>query len=270
MTDQPTVTDKAQAFARLHAEGTFVLANFWDTGSAVLLDRLGLPALATTSAGFAQSLGRLDGHVTLEEKLTHCETCAGLTRAPISVDFEQGFADTPEAVARNLMRLAETGVVGASIEDFSGTGLYDINLAKDRIIACSEAVRSLDFPFTLTARAENLIRGVLDLDDTITRLQAYQAAGADVLYAPGLASIEQIRRVLAAVDKPINVLCSFMPDTTLADYTELGVRRISLGGALANHATGATLRAGRAMLERGEFSWVTNAASRIDINQLLS
>jgi 2-methylisocitrate lyase-like PEP mutase family enzyme len=270
MTDQATVIGKAQAFARLHEGGTFVLANFWDTGSAVLLDRLGFPALATTSAGFAQSLGRLDGQVTLEEKLTHCEACAALTRAPISVDFENGFADTPETVARNLMRLAETGVVGASIEDFSGADLYDINLAKERIIACSEAVRSLDFPFTLTARAENLIRGVLDLDDTITRLQAYEAAGADVLYAPGLASIEQVRRVLAAVNKPINVLSSFMPGTTLADYTELGVRRISLGGALANYATGATLRAGRAMLERGEFSWVTDGARRTDLNQLLS
>jgi len=160
-------------------------------------------------------------------------------------------------------------VVGASIEDFDGTEIYDRSLAVERIQAGAEAVAALDFPFTLTARAENLIRGVQDLEDTLGRLRAYEAAGADVLYAPGLASVEAIQALLDSVSKPINVLFAFMPDTTLDTYAELGVRRISLGGALANHAIGATLRAASQMLDAGEFTWAMDAAPGSVIRQLL-
>ena len=267
-----TQQQKAQAFAALHNDGTFIMPNFWDVGSAVLLEKLGFTALATTSAGLAQALGRVDGQVSLEEKLTHCSDVANKTSAPISADFENGFADEPDATAANLLRVAATGVVGASIEDFSGTEIYDQGLAVERIAACAEAVATLDYPFMLTARAENLLRSprsVQDLDDTIARLVAFEAAGADVLYAPGLASSEQIQAVLDAVSKPINVLFAFMPDTTFAEYAELGVRRISIGGALANHAFGATLSAANQMLESGEFSWILDAAPGRIIKQLL-
>lgn len=261
--------EKGAAFKTLHAEGTFVMPNFWDVGSAVLLQRLGFQALATTSAGFAQSIGRLDGQISLAEKLAHCAATAAATDVPISADFENGFADAPAETAANLLRVAEAGVVGASIEDYSGSEIYPAELAVERIQACAEAVAALDFPFTLTARAENLIRGVQDLDDTIKRLVAFADAGADVVYAPGLASTEQIQAVLDAVNKPINVLFAFMPDTTLTEYAELGVRRISLGGALANHAIGATLTAANQMLELGEFTWVMQAAPGKVIKQLL-
>jgi 2-methylisocitrate lyase-like PEP mutase family enzyme len=264
-----TQKEKAQTFAALHDHGTFIMPNFWDAGSARLLEKLGFAAIASTSAGLAQALGRVDGQVSLEEKLTHCKAVANVTAAPISVDFENGFADEPAAAAENLLRVAATGVVGASIEDYSGTEIYDQGLAVERIEACAEAVATLDYPFMLTARAENLLRGVQDLDDTIARLMAYEAAGADVLYAPGLASTEQVQVVLEAVNKPINVLFAFMPATTYAEYTELGVRRISIGGALANHAIGATLSAASQMLETGEFNWVLDAAPGKVIKQLL-
>jgi len=264
-----TQLEKARTFRSLHESGTFILANFWDAGSAVMLERLGFQALASTSAGYAQTLGRLDGQISLEDVLGHCAQVANATQAPISVDFENGFADEPAAAAQNLLRLAATGVVGASIEDYASSGIYDPTLAVERIQACAEAVAGLDFPFTLTARAENLIRGVQDLDDTIARLQTFEAAGADVLYAPGLSSSEQIQAVLGAVSAPINVLFVFMPDTPLATYAELGVRRISLGGALANHAIGATLNAASQMLEGGEFTWVMDAAPGKIIRQLL-
>ncbi len=265
-----TQAEKAEAFCALHAQGTFIMPNFWDVGSAVILQRLGFLAFASTSAGFAQASGRLDGQITLAEKLDHCRAVAAATQVPISVDFEHGFAHEPQEVAENLIQLAATGVVGASIEDFSREDIYDITLATERIQASVEAAASLDFPFTLTARAENLIRGVQDLDDTINRLVAYESAGADVLYAPGLSSIEQIEAVLDAVQKPINVLFAFMPDTPLEAYAKLGVRRISLGSALANHAIGATLSAANAMLENGDFTWVMDAAPGRVINQLLS
>lgn len=264
-----TQADKAQTFSRLHEEGTFVMPNFWDMGSAVLLERLEFKALATTSAGFAQSLGRLDGQVSLEEKLDHCRQTATVTTVPISVDFEQGFADAPDQAAANLLRLTETGVVGASIEDYSGRDIYPLSLGVERIQACAEALTRLDFKFTLTARAENLIRGVQDLNDSIARLNAYAAAGADVVYAPGLASPEQVKAVLDEVDKPLNVLFALMPNVSMAQYAQLGVRRISLGGALANHAIGATLQAAHEMLEAGTFGWVANAASGKAIRQLL-
>jgi 2-methylisocitrate lyase-like PEP mutase family enzyme len=268
MVDQ---AEKAQVFKTLHdREETFVIPNPWDAGSARLLTGLGFKALATTSAGFAQSLGRLDGQITLEEKIDHCRALCSVTDLPVSVDFENGFADTPEEAAANLLKLAETGVVGASIEDYSGSAIYDFNLAVERITACVEAVSQLSFPFMLTARAENLLRGVNDLDDTINRLLAFEAAGANVLYAPGLNTMEQVETVVAAVHQPVNVLFAFMPQVTLDQYSAAGVRRVSLGGALANLAIGSTVNAANQISESGSFEWVKNAAPGGLVKKLLS
>ena len=264
-----TQADKAQQFVELHQSGTFIMANFWDVGSAVILEKMGFKALASTSAGAAQALGKLDSQLTLDEKLTHLAQVCAVTSAPVSADFEHGFADEPQKAAENLIRAAQAGIVGASIEDWSREATYDIGLAVERIQACAEAKNKLAFPFTLTARAENLLRQTGDLDEAIKRLQAYADAGADVLYAPGLANEEQITAVLQAVDKPINVLFAFMPDMPLSKYKSLGVRRISLGGALANLATGVVLDAATAMLEAGDFTWAKNMASGRTINQLL-
>lgn len=264
-----TQSDKAQQLRDLHEQGTFILPNFWDVGSARILERLGFQALASTSAGFAQAIGKLDSAVTLDEKLMHLAQVCAATDAPVSADFEHGFADSPRECAENLLRAAEAGVVGASIEDWSRTEIYDINHATDRIAACVEAVASLDHAFTLTARAEVLLRRTGDLDEAIKRLQAYEAAGAEVLYAPGLSSTEQIQTVIASVSKPINVLFAFMPDLNFSEYDELGVRRISLGSALANRALGATLQASNQMLEQGDFTWSLDAAPGNIINSLL-
>ena len=264
-----THQEKGSTFKALHESGTFIMPNFWDPGSAIMLERLGFKALASTSAGFANAIGKLDSDVTLEEKLSHLASVCAVTSVPVSADFEHGFADEPKACAENVLRAAEAGVVGASVEDWSREALYDLNQAADKIAACAEAIKTLDFDFTLTARAENLLRGVGTIDDTLKRLQAYEAAGADVLYAPGLASAEQIQLVLDTVSKPINVLFAFMPDMNFAEYDELDVRRISLGSALANHAIGATLRATSLMLEQGDFAWALDAAPGGTIASLL-
>ena len=249
--------DKAIAFRKLHEQGTFIIPNFWDVGSAVALEKQGFKALASTSAGFAQAIGLKDGQVTLEQKLRHLSDVAAATSVPIAADFEHGFADRPEDCAANLLRAAETGIVGASIEDWSRSELYDLGLSRERIVACVEALSTLDFPFTLTARAENLLRGVGTIEDTIERLKAFENAGAHVLFAPGLSDDEQIRAVMAAVNAPLNILFAFMPKKTVADYQALGVRRISLGNMLASHAAAATARAGKLMLEEGRFSWMS-------------
>ncbi len=266
-----TQAQKAQAFKTLHErEETFIIPNPWDAGSARLMQGLGFKALATTSAGFAQSLGKLDGQISVDEKLEHCRALCAATDIPVSADFENGFADSPEEAAANLVKVAGAGVVGGSIEDYSGSGIYDFELAVERIAACAEAVSQLSFPFTFTARAENLLRGVDDLDDTIKRLQAFEGAGADVLYAPGLSNIDQVKQVLDSVKKPINVLFAFMPDVSLEQYAELGVRRISLGSALANFASGAILTASKQMLTSGGFGWVKDAAPRTELQALLT
>ena len=263
--------EKAQAFRKLHEnDQTFVIPNPWDAGSARLLEGLGFEALATTSAGFAQSLGRLDGQLTLKEKINHCRDLCSVTDIPVSADFENGFADTPDEAAANLIKLAETGIAGASIEDYSGSGIYDFNLAVERIAACVEAVSKLPFPFTLTARAENLLRGENDLDDTINRLLAFEAAGAQVLYAPGLNSIEQVKTVVSAVKRPVNVLFAFLPEVTLDQYSEAGVSRVSIGGALANYAIGSTIKAANQITTSGSFDWVKEAAPGGVVSQLLT
>ena len=246
--------EKAHVFKALHESGeTFVIPNPWDAGSALLLQQAGFKALATTSSGFAQSIGKVDGEVSLEEKLGHCRLLASVTDVPISADFENGFADAPQAAAQNILKLAETGVAGGSIEDYSRSAIYDFNHAVDRVAACAEAVAELSFPFTLTARVEGLLRRTCTLDEAITRLQAFEKAGADVLYAPGLKSLEEVKAVIGAVSRPVNVLAPFMPGVTLADYAELGVTRISVGGALAGKIHKATLAAASKMFESGRF-----------------
>lgn len=252
-----TQLEKARAFEALHSgDETFIIPNPWDGGSARLLEKAGYKALATTSAGFAQSIGKVDGEVTLDEKLEHCRALCAVTEIPINADFENGFADTPENVAANLVKLAHTGVVGASIEDYSRSAIYDFTLAVERVAAAVEAVAQLPFPFTLTARAEGLLRHSGDLDDIIKRLQAFEAAGANVLYAPALADLDQVRTVLDAVSRPINVLAAFMPQVGLAQYAEMGVRRVSLGSMLGVYASNATKAVAKQMIETGSFEWM--------------
>ena len=263
-------SDKCETFAALHRrKGAFLIPNPFDTGSARVLQALGFPALATTSAGFAQTLGRVDGQVRLDEKLAHCRALAEATDIPINVDFEDGYARTPEGVHRNVTRLAATGVAGCSIEDFDRETqrLIGIDVAVERVKAAAEAVAGLDMPFVLTARAENLLRGVGDLDEAIRRLQAYQRAGADVLYAPALKSLEELRQVAAEVDRPINALGVFFRGATMAELADAGAKRISVGSALAALSLGPVIAAGRDLLERGTFDWVSGIPT--DLRQLL-
>lgn len=248
--------EKARAFKALHeGDEAFIIPNPWDAGSALMLEAVGFKALATTSAGFARTIGKTDGQVSLEEKLEHCRALAAVTSIPISADFENGFADAPEAAAENLLKLAETGLVGGSIEDWSGSEIYDLDFAVARIAACAEAAATLAFPFTLTARAEGLFRGVGDLDEIIRRLQAFEAAGADVLYAPRLRTLDEVKAVIDAVSKPVNVLAVFMPEVSLEQYEELGAARISVGNALGSYASKAALAAASQMMDEGSFGW---------------
>lgn len=270
MTNQ---AEKCARLAALHA-GTeiFLIPNPWDIGSAKLLQGLGFPALATTSAGFAYTLGRADGEISLAEKLAHCAALAAATSVPISADFENGFADDPDAVAKNVLALARTGVAGCSIEDYARDShtLYGFDLAVERVQAAAEAAASLDVEFQLTARAENLLRGVDDLDDTIARLRAFEAAGAHVLYAPGLNSLAQLREVTDAVSRPVNVLAPLFRDATVDDFARAGAKRISVGSALAWAAVNPLLQGGGEMLEHGTFAWLGGMAASKTVNSLLS
>jgi 2-methylisocitrate lyase-like PEP mutase family enzyme len=242
---------KGQQFRDLHAGEPFVIPNPWDAGSARAFAALGFKALATTSSGFAFTLGRLDGDVTLDEVVVHARLLDHATDLPISVDLENGYGDDPESAARAIARAAEAGAVGGSIEDFDGSRLYDLGHAVERVAAAVEAARRLDFPFTLTARAENHIRGNPDLGDTLTRLQAFDAAGADVLYAPGLRTVDEIRTVCEAVSKPVNVLAR--RELSLDEIVAAGAQRISVGGALTWTAVDAAVAAAGAILDRGDF-----------------
>lgn len=262
--------EKCEAFATLHAsDGAFVIPNPYDVGSARVLEHLGFVALATTSAGVAQTLGKLDGQVTLEEKLAHCRLVASATSVPVNVDFEDGFARAPLDVAEHVRLVAETGVAGCSIEDYDRERkeIIGFDEAVDRVSAAAQAVAALDVPFQLTARAENLLRGVHDLTDTIKRLQAYAEAGAHVLYPPGVSSLDDLASVTAAVDRPVNVLSVFFHDTTVSEFAAAGARRISVGSALANLSMAPVIAAGREMLEQGTFSWT--AGMPRDLRELL-
>ena len=244
---------KAAEFRALHASGTFVIPNPWDAGSARVLAALGFKALATTSSGLAFTLGRRDGGVTLDEVLRHVASLDGATDLPVSADLENGYGSDPYDVAHAIRRVAEVGAVGGSIEDYDPSGMiYDLQHAATRVAAAADAARSLGFPFTLTARAENHIRGNPDLHDTITRLQAYANAGADVVYAPGLRTTDEIRAICDAVARPVNVLA--VPGLSLALMAEAGVRRVSVGGSLTWVAVKAMADAAESIRDGGDFS----------------
>jgi 2-methylisocitrate lyase-like PEP mutase family enzyme len=235
---------RAEAFAALHRGEPFLIPNPWDAGSARMLESLGFRALATTSSGFAFTLGRPDGGATLDEVTAHVAALTAATSLPVSVDLENGGDDSAVAIRR----VAEAGAVGGSIEDWDPDGgLYEPQPAAERVAAADEAARGLGFPFLLCARAENHLRGNPDLDDTIARLQAYEAAGADVVYAPGLRTVEEIRAVCSAVTKPVNVLA--VPSLSFAEIAAAGARRVSVGGALTWVAVRAAADAAAALRE---------------------
>jgi 2-methylisocitrate lyase-like PEP mutase family enzyme len=271
-TDQ---TEKARRFQALHrAPGAFVLPNPWDAGTARLLEMLGFAALATTSAGFAFSAGRADGPgpTSRDEMLAHCRIIVEASDLPVSADLENGFGDAPAACAETVRRAAAAGLVGCSIEDSTGDPrrpIYDFPLALERVEAAIAAARALPFPFTLTARAENFLHGRADLDDTLKRLTAFEQAGADVLYAPGLPSLDAIRRVCGALAKPVNVLAGSRP-FTVAELAEAGVKRISVGSLLSRVALCAFLRAAREIKEQGSFACAQEAVPFAEINGMMA
>ena len=238
---------KGEAFRALHAGQPFVIPNPWDAGSARVLEALGFKAVASTSSGFAFTHGRLDGNVTLDQVVQHAEELDRAISLPVSIDLEHGYGREPERAAHAIERVAKAGAVGASIEDNDPSqGIYEISHAVDRITAAAEAAHALTFPFTLTARAENHIRGNPDLDDTIARLQAFEAAGADVLFAPGLRTDEDIRQVCEAVSKPVNVLA--LRGMSMSEIMDAGAQRVSVGGGLTWIAVNAMAGAARSIL----------------------
>lgn len=269
-------TLRAEAFKALHErDGAFVIPNPWDAGSAKLLANLGFEALATTSAGLAFSLGRADAEaaLSLDETLDNAGMIVDATALPVAADLENGFGDLPEDCAHAILRAAEAGLVGGSIEDATGRSdapIYDLGLAVERVRAAVQAARSLPFPFMLCARAENLLHGRMDLDDTILRLQAYAEAGADVLYAPGLRTVEEIRAVVQAVaPKPVNVLMGLAGvPLSVNQLQDLGVRRISVGSSLARAALGAFQRAALEVRDQGTFSYGEQALPFAQLNDL--
>lgn len=264
---------RAEAFRALHQAGTFVIPNPWDAGSARVLAGLGFPALATTSAGLAFALGRPDGasRVSRAETLANAAQIAAATSLPVSADLESGFADAPDGVAETVRLAAAAGLVGGSIEDATGAGpdgaIRSLPDAVERVQAAATA-RALPFPFTLTARAENYLYGVPDLDDTITRLQAYEAAGADVLFAPGLPDLDAVRTVCRSLTRPVSVLAG--PGITVARLRDCGVRRVSVGSGLARLALAAVTGAAREMLAEGRFDEMAGALPYAAVNALMA
>jgi 2-methylisocitrate lyase-like PEP mutase family enzyme len=272
-----TYAEKSAAFRALHGRpGAFVIPNPWDAGTARLLAALGFEALATTSLGLANALGRPDGAgvVSRDEVLANCRAIAGATDLPVNADLENCYADAPGAAAQMIRLAAEAGVVGGSIEDATGDPakpIYDFGLAVERVQAAVQVARSLPAPFMLTARAENFLHGRRDLDDTIRRLQAFEAAGADVLYAPGLRDLDSIRTVVAAVGKPVNVVMSAAdPSITVAQLAEAGVKRISVGGALSRLALAAFLKGAREMKEHGSFTYMRDTVPTTELKQVFA
>lgn len=268
-------TARGVAFATLHErDGMFLLPNAWDVGSAKILAASGYEALATSSAGFATSEGLGDYRITRDMKLAHIRKLAAATDLPLSADLENGFGHRPEDCAETIWLGAEAGLVGGSIEDFTGNPdapQYGILEAADRVRAAVEAAQALPFQFTLTARAENFFTGVPDLADTIARLQAFQEAGADVLYAPGLRSLDDIRSVITSVDRPVNALA--LPNSlplSLEELARADVKRLSLGPLLSNTAYGALTHAARELLNEGTFGFAQGAVSASDLEVLMS
>ncbi len=265
--------EKATAFRALHQQDrAFIIPNPWDVGTARLLAALGFEALATTSAGYAFSAGQRDNTISREQTLAHVAAIVAATELPVSADLENCFGDDPETVAQTIRLAAATGLAGGSIEDATGRPddpVYPHALAVERVRAAAEAAHALAFPFMLTARAENYLHGRPDLNDTIRRLQAYQDAGADVLYAPGLSSKEEIAAVVGALERPVNVLMGLQGvQLSLAELSALGVKRISVGSALSRAALGAFLRAAREMREHGSFRFADEAVSYREISAM--
>lgn len=272
---EPSQVEKHKTFKALHERfGCFVIPNPWDAGTARLLTLLGFEALATTSAGLAFSLGESDGAhaISRDQALANASAIVAATHLPVSADLESGYGATPEACAETIRLASATGLVGGSIEDASGDParpIYPLSQAVERVAAAVEAARAL--PFLLTARAENFLYGQRDLDDTIRRLQAFSAVGADVLYAPGLPSLEAIRTVCENVDKPVNVVMGLSgPNYSVAELAAAGVKRVSVGGSLARAALGAFLRAAREIKEHGTFAYAAEAVPFAEINAYLA
>jgi len=262
--------EKAARFRALHeAPGAFVIPNPWDAGSARILAALGFQALATSSGASAGTLGRRDGKVTREEALAHARAIAAATDLPVAADLEKGFGDAPSAAAETIRLGASVGLVGGSIEDATGDRqkpLYDIGQATERVAAAVEAARALPFPFTLTARSENFLRGNPSLDDTIKRLQAFEKVGADVLMAPGLPDLAAVRAVCAAVSKPVNFMVGIKGKSfTVAELTAAGVKRISLATSLYRTAMSGLIDAAREVKDKGTFGYVDRGVSSPDL-----
>ncbi len=271
-----TQAERAERFRALHARpGAFVIPNPWDAGTARILAGLGFEALTTTSAGLAFTLGKRDGAgaVTREETLANAKTIVDAADLPVAADLENGFGHTPEAAAETIRLAGGVGLVGGSIEDTTGEPrrpIYDFDHAVERVAAAAEAARAFPFPFILVGRAENFLHGRPDLDDTIRRLQAFERAGADALYAPGLTTAEDIRTVCASVHKPVNVVMGLKSGSfSVAQLAALGVRRISVGSALSRAALGAFLRAAREIRDRGTFTFATEALPYTEANELM-
>ncbi len=270
-----TQAEKGRAFRALHERNSaFIIPNPWDVGTARLLAHLGFEALATTSAGYAFSVGRRDKTIGRREMIAHASAIASATDLPVSADLENGYGDAPEIIAETIRLAAAAGLVGGSIEDATGRPdqpVYEKEFAAERVSAAVAVVRTLPFAFTLTARAENYLHGRPDLKDTIERLQAYQEAGADVLYAPGLISKDDIAAVVSSVDRPVNIVMGLQTvPLSLSDLSAIGVKRVSVGSALSRAAMGAFLRAGREMREHGTFGFAEEAVSYRDISAMFT
>jgi 2-methylisocitrate lyase-like PEP mutase family enzyme len=270
-----TQQDRAQAFRALHAApGAFVIANAWDAGSAKLLTSLGFKALATSSGAHAGVMGRVDGQVSRDEALAHAKAIVEATDLPVSADLENGFGDLPSDAAYTITQAAAIGLVGASIEDATGDAsrpLFDLVYAAERVAAASQAARSSGFPFVLTARTENYLRGNPNLDDTIRRLQEFEAAGADVLMAPGLPDLDAVRAVCAAVTKPVNFMAGIKGKSfTVAELADAGVKRISLATSLFRAAMTGLLNAATEVRDHGTFGYLDGTVPTPDWNRLMS
>ena len=267
-------SDKAKRFRALHeGAGAFVIPNPWDAGSARMLAGLGFSALATSSGASARVLGRRDGKVTRDEMLAHARAIVDATDLPVSADMEKGFGDAPSVVAETIRRAAEVGLVGGSIEDATGdkdTPLYDRGHAIERVAAAVEAARALPIPFTVTARAENFLRGNPNLDDTIARLQAFEKAGADVLFAPGLPDLAAVRTVCASIRKPFNFMVGIRGKSfTVAELEAAGVKRISLASSLYRAAMMGLAAAAREVKDKGTFGYLEHAFTTPDLNAFM-
>jgi 2-methylisocitrate lyase-like PEP mutase family enzyme len=262
-----TRAERVARFRALHERGTFVIANAWDAGSARVLAGVGFAAIATSSGAMANTLGRLDGKVTRDEALSHARSLSEAVDVPVAADLENGFGDSPQDAAETVRRGAEAGLAGGSIEDYSGSAVYGLDQAVERIEAAVEAARAAPGGFVLTARAENFIRGRPDLDDTIRRLQAYERAGAEVLFAPGLPDLEAVRTVCRSLSKPFNFMVGIPGKSwSLAELEAAGVRRVSLATSLYKAAITGLVAAAREIREKGSFGYVNTAISSRELS----